>query len=109
VLWGGPDDFCVAVDFEAASQNLEQGLSADGHFILECVHNCAHGAPPFDAPMSMTEFEPLWRFVVDHPYWLEDGQSPWSDAGLPSGMPQWCAVGAGQAMIREGECGPSQC
>jgi predicted esterase len=109
VLWGGPDDNCF-INFEATSHDLEEGLEADGHLILECVHNCAHSQPPFDLPMAMTDFEPLWLFALDHPYWLEAGGSPWLDGGgLPPEMPSWCSIGAGTAQIRDGECGPDQC
>ncbi|HGG57930.1 MAG TPA: hypothetical protein ENK31_09065 [Nannocystis exedens] len=110
VLWGGPDDFCVAVDFDQASQALEVGLVEDGHFVLECVHNCQHSTPPFDVPMGLPTFAPLWMFALDHPYWLEDGDSPYAATGaLPSGYPEWCAIGAGNAEIRVGDCGPDQC
>jgi predicted esterase len=109
VLWGGPDDTCV-IDFDLTSRDLEEGLDADGHFVLECIHNCAHGQPPFDLPMAMTEFEPLWLFALDHPYWIDAGSSPWlAGGGTPPQMPSWCAMGVGTAQIREGECGPDQC
>lgn len=108
VLWGGPTDSCI-INFDQVSRDLEQGLDGDGHFVLECVHNCAHGQPPFDVPMAMTEFEPLWMFALDHPYWLEDGASPWLETGIPTDMPAWCAIGSGNAEIREGECEPDAC
>ncbi len=108
VLWGGRDDFCVAVDFNKASMELEDGLIADGHFITECIHNCGHSTPPFDVPMGYTTFAPLWMFALDHPYWLDDGESPYG-GGLPDGYPEWCAVGAGNATERVGECAGSEC
>lgn len=108
VLWGGEMDSCVAVDFNATSQDLENNLDADGHFVLECIHNCMHGAPPFDMEPGETAFAPMWEFVTAHPYWLDDGDSPYL-AGIPEGIPEWCAVGPGSAMPREGECGPDQC
>ncbi len=110
VLWGGPKDFCVAVDFDETSKALEEGLEKDGHFVVECVHNCQHSTPPFDVPMGFPTFAPLWMFALDHPYWLDDGASPYSEAGgLPLGYPEWCAIGVGSSDIRVGECGPDEC
>lgn len=109
VLWGGDDDFCVAIDFANVSQILEQDLTDDGHFILECIHNCAHSEPPFDVMAGDTSFAPMWSFVTSHPYWLEPGQSPYLDSGVPQDMPQWCGIGMGGATERVGECGPDQC
>jgi hypothetical protein len=104
VLWGGPTDFC-GLNFQTSSTNLEAGLEEDGHFIVECVHNCSHAEPPLPmAPAGMSSFAPVWRFALDHPYWLEDGVSPYTTEGLPAGMPEWCAIGAGSATIRDGEC-----
>jgi hypothetical protein len=103
VLWGGPTDTCVAINFTMTSQDLEAGLQADGHAILECVHNCGHTEPPFEAPEGITKFAFLWEFFLDHPYWLADGESPW-DAGLPEGAIEWCAMGVGNATPREGPC-----
>jgi predicted esterase len=103
VLWGGPTDFC-GVTFSTTSHNLENGLTAGGHFILECVHNCAHAQPPMDPPAGESAFAALWTFVLDHPYWLRDGESPYQATGLPGVYPEWCAVGAGNATIRTGEC-----
>jgi predicted esterase len=108
VLWGGPTDICVALNFENVSSNLEQALVSDGHSVLECVHNCGHSAPPFDAPDATTAFAPMWEYVLDHPYWLEDGESPW-DEGLPASVPEWCRMGVGNATPRVGECGESAC
>ena len=109
VLWGGPMDFCVAVDFNSASMDLENHLQKDGHFVLECIHNCMHGAPPFDVEDGETAFAPLWKFVISHPYWLADGDSPYLATGVPEDMPDWCGIGVGGCMPREGECGPDQC
>ncbi len=109
VLWGGAQDFCVAVDFNLASQDLEQNLEAEGHFVLECVHNCMHSAPPFEVGDGDTAFAPLWSFMMSHPYWLDAGDSPYLESGVPEDMPEWCAAGVGQATERVGECGPDQC
>lgn len=109
VLWGGPSDFCVAIDFEAGSHNLEAALVEDGHPVLECVHNCGHSEPPFEPPSpELTTYAGMWRFWLDHPYWLTDGESPWNVA-LPEGTPGWCAMGVGNATPREGECNGAGC
>jgi len=105
VLWGGPSDTCASVlSFQTLSQELESGLTQDGHFFLECVHNCGHAAPPFDVPAGETDFAMMWQFILDHPYWLEDGDSPYLSEGLPDVMPDWCGIGTGSATIRSGAC-----
>ena|GEM_PF-832713 len=112
VLWGGRQDFCIAIDFEVASLQLEQDLEANGHFVVECIHNCAHATPPFEPDEAgLPTFAPAWEFFLDHPYWLEDGESPYQSLpeGLPDSWPQWCSIGAGNADIRVGECGGSEC
>jgi predicted esterase len=103
VLWGGPTDFC-GLNFQTASHNLEAGLTGGGHFLVECVHNCSHAEPPLDAPEGTSSFSALWRFALDHPYWLADGDSPYTASGLPAGAPEWCSIGAGSATLRAGEC-----
>ncbi len=48
--------------------------------------------------------------MLAHPYWLEDGDSPYADfEELPSPWPDWCAMGAGNAVERVGVCGGSEC
>ena len=109
VLWGGENDFCIAVDFQQTSQDLEQHLVEGGHFVVECIHNCNHSTPPFEVPEGMTAFAPLWDFLLDHPYWLKPGESPYNDAGLPVSMPAWCAVGVGNAVPPVGTCDKNEC
>lgn len=109
VLWGGPMDFCVAVDFSVTSMDFESHLQDEGHFVLECIHNCMHSAPPFSVADGETAFAPLWKFVISHPYWLQDGDSPYLASGVPADMPEWCGIGVGGAEPRMGECGPDQC
>ena len=113
VLWGGPEDFCIAIDFEVGSQTLEAELESEGHPVLECIHNCTHATPPFEPPVDQPElptFAPAWEFMQAHPFWLEDGYSPYDDFdGLPAPWPDWCAMGAGNAEIRVGECSGSEC
>ncbi len=109
VLWGGKNDFCIAVDFEETSKDLEKHLVEDGHFVVECIHNCNHSTPPFDVPEGMTAFAPLWDFLRDHPYWLKPGQSPYITEGLAPSMPTWCAVGVGNAIPPAGVCDQNEC
>ena len=104
VLWGGPDDSCAGLfSFVSTSQNLESALEADGHPVVECVHNCGHAQPPFTAPDGLTPYTGMWQFFLEDPYWLEDGETPWS-MGTPEALPEWCALGVGAATPREGEC-----
>jgi len=112
VLWGGPTDNCLGVfSFEALSKSLEKKLENQGHFVVECVHNCGHSVPPFEPlPSSPTTFGVLWEFVLDHPLWLKGGESPWKKDGFPDGFPGWCGMGVGKAVPRTGPCkDKSQC
>jgi predicted esterase len=106
VLWGGPEDWC-GVDFNASSMDLETNLRTDGHFFVECIHNCGHSEPPLMGASS--RYSSLWDFVLTHPYWLPDGASPYLADGLPATFPEWCGIGAGGATIRTGMCGGSAC
>lgn len=103
VLWGGPTDFC-GVNFQSCSQHLEDALVDDGGFLVECIHDCSHAEPPLTPPDGQSKYSMLWRFVLDHPFWLDAGTSPYQAGGLPADFPEWCAVGAGNAHIRDGEC-----
>ncbi|MBI5489857.1 MAG: hypothetical protein HY905_21155 [Deltaproteobacteria bacterium] len=103
ILWGGPTDFC-GLEFQTTSRHLEDALVADGHFFVECVHNCSHAEPPFAPPPGESTYSFLWRFVLDHPYWLRDGESPYQVTGLPVASPEWCGLGPGSATIRVGDC-----
>lgn len=105
VLWGGPTDNCLGViRFNVISKTLEDELTRDGHFLVECVHNCGHAEPPFETPAMLSKYAGLWDFVLDHPYWLKAGESPYKTSGLPSDMPSFCAIGAGSATPRTGVC-----
>lgn len=108
VLWGGPDDTCIVINFQDTSLDLEQHLTDEGHAVVECIHNCGHGVPPIEVEGAPTPFAMLWEFVLDHPYFLPDGETPYS-AGLPPNMPGFCAVGMGNAVPREGPCDPPGC
>jgi predicted esterase len=113
VLWGGPMDQCgvanFVINFQDESHNLEDALTRDGNFLLECVHNCGHGVPPFVAPIGLSTFAPLWQFMFDHPYWLGKGDSPYLKSGVPNTFPSWCAIGKGNAVPRVGMCAPPGC
>ncbi len=100
-LWGGPGDVCgVIIQFEPMTLELEQNLTNDGHFLVECQHNCGHGVPPFTPPPGLSKFHGMWQFAFDHPYWLADGDSPYLTDGLPEGVPDWCGIGMGSAVPR---------
>jgi len=109
VVWGGEDDKCITVDFQASSLALESELANDGHFIVECVHNCGHGVPPFEDSEGALAASPLWQYFLDHPYWLTAGNSPYRWSGMPSQFPAWCGVGAGSATVRTGMCDAPAC
>ncbi len=98
VGWGGPRDQC-GLAFERASHNLEAEMG--DHFVLECVHNCGHAVPPVDQAVGL---QVLYRFALDHPYWLRPGESPYLVRGLPDGTPDWCSIGIGNAVARTGAC-----
>jgi predicted esterase len=110
VLWGGPTDSCAGLlNFGEISMNLEMGLASGNHFFLECQHNCGHSVPPFEAPPGSSTFKALWQFALDHPFWLDPGESPYK-SGLPAGLPAWCGIGMGGATPRTGMCiDQSQC
>jgi predicted esterase len=114
VLWGGdgPPSMdgskdilgCVGLgmDFSVASHDLETGLDAAGQFLIECRHNCGHVEPPLDAPPGLSKYAGIWEFALNHPFWLAPGASPYLQSGLPAGLPQWCAIGAGNSTPRSG-------
>ncbi len=111
VLWGGANDNCAGLaSFDAASRDLENGLASQGHFLVECVHQCGHGEPPFEPPPGLSKYAGLWQFVFDHPFWLPPGASPYLQNGLGNGIPPWCGIGVGSAKPFTGVCTePSQC
>ena len=111
VLWGGQADNCLGLfSFVDASNDFESHLADDGHFVIECVHNCGHAIPPFDPAPGESAFRPMWDFLLNHPYWLAPGDSPYLQPGLPDFYPTWCEIGVGNATPRTGMClEPSQC
>lgn len=108
VLWGGSKDWCI-LDFATETKNLETALAADGNFVVECIHNCGHSAPPVTPAPGTSTYAALWDFVFDHPFWLPAGDSPYLTTGLPADYPSWCAVGIGKAVERTGPCNGSGC
>lgn len=114
VLWGGDGPpmmdgnkdilgcFGIGMDFSVASRALETKLTDDGHFLVECRHNCGHVEPPLDAYMDESKYAAMWKFAFDHPFWLQTGTSPYQTAGLPPEMPAWCSIGAGTSTPRSG-------
>lgn len=100
VLWGGAnDDYQGLYDFNKGSLDLEAALVGQGNFFVECIHNCGHAVPPFEAPPGGTKFDVFWQFVFDHPFWLGTGESPFK-TGLPPIYPTWCGPGKGGAVPR---------
>jgi hypothetical protein len=92
VLWGGPTDSLV-VNFEAASKLYRDDLRKDNHFVVECTHDAGHAMPPIPEPTDgTTRFACLWRFMLDHPYGLLPGESPYTKTGLPPVFPSWCSI-----------------
>jgi S-formylglutathione hydrolase FrmB len=119
VLWGGdgPPTMdgnkdilgCagIGMDFSVASRDLETGLEADGHFFIECRHNCGHVEPPLVPAPGESKYAGMWQFALNHPFWLPAGQSPFLDHGLPADMPSWCGIGANSETPRSGSGCPA--
>jgi hypothetical protein len=92
VLWGGPFDWLI-INFNQASQRYRDALLADHHFVVQCEHDAGHAIPPIPSPTDGgTRFAPLWQFMLDHPYGLPPGYSPYLQTGLPSSFPPWCSI-----------------
>ena len=118
VLWGGDGPPAmdgnkdilgcagIGMDFSVASRDLETGLEHDGHFFIECRHNCGHVEPPLDPPPGESKYAGLWEFALNHPFWLAPGASPWA-SGLPASMPTWCGIGANSDVPRSGSGCPA--
>jgi predicted esterase len=114
VLWGGDGPptqdgvkdilgcFGIGMDFSVASHTLEQELTSEGHFVVECKHNCGHVEPPLETPPGQSKFAGMWHFALDHPFWLAAGDSPWLVDGVPEQAPAWCGIGMGGSEPRTG-------
>lgn len=91
VLDGGPTDW-LGVDFYQASLDYRDALRGDGHFVVYCEHDQGHGMPPIEPPVAdQTVFYSLWQFMLDHPYSVGEGASPY-EGGLPDFYEEWCSV-----------------
>jgi hypothetical protein len=101
VLWGVVTDVCSVLQFEQGSSNLETSLENDGHFLVECIHDCGHAEPPFEPPANATKFSALWEFVEAHPFWTSEGASPYSKS-LPETLPSRCGVQRRQRIAAHG-------
>ncbi len=109
VLWGGPEDICF-INFEDTSRLLQFGLEDDGHFFLECIHNCAHTEPPTHPAEGEAPMAAFWEFTLDHPRWVSEGTSPYEHEGIRSDLPDWCGIGIDGADIRTiDDCGDPDC
>jgi len=82
LTWGGPTDTYGTYSFDAASQYLSEQLQADGHFVIECVHDRGH-----DIPGEADDY--LWPFLEAHPRGVDP--LPF-EQGLPGYFPGWCAI-----------------
>jgi predicted esterase len=114
VLWGGEGPpamdgnrdllgcLSIGMDFHVASNMLEDALVAGGHFFVECKHNCGHVEPPLESLPDDSKYAPMWQFLLDHPFWLPPGESPYLHQGLPDFMPAWCGIGDDGATPRSG-------
>jgi hypothetical protein len=92
-FWGGPADNLAGFSFDVLMKDMEAGLQRDGHYFIECVHNCGHAPPLLMPPAgSGSPLAPLFDFLMNHPYGLPTGTSPYKTAGkLPDGFPPWCS------------------
>lgn len=85
VMWGGPDDTyslgARTVDFEASSIHFSEHLQADGHFVVECLHDDGHTIP-LDALGSFPAWLKAHRFGKESPY----------ASGDLGDLPRWCYV-----------------
>lgn len=85
-FWGGPKDNLAGFSFDVLMKDMEAGLQRDGHYFIECVHDCGH-APPLLMPPAggKSPLAPLFEFLLNHPYGLPDG------AGMmPADIPPFC-------------------
>lgn len=82
LTWGGPSDTYGALEFEPLNLEMSAALQADGHFVVECVHDRGHRLPA--DPRGL-----YWPFFEAHPWGVQD--EPWA-AGLPEGWPEWCRL-----------------
>ena len=80
MTWGGTRDTYGTLSFDDTSRYLTDALRADGHFVVECVHDEGHVLPS-------TGLQYAWDFLMAHPKGVDP--SPYAD-GLPDDFPSWC-------------------
>ena len=51
---------------------------------------------------ASSKYAGLWEFALDHPFWLDPGDSPYLANGLPGDMPSWCGIGPDSETPRSG-------
>ena len=76
-----PSGGLTLVDFETATDNLEQQLLEDGHTVVSCHHTAGHRLPNQAYSLSVD-------WVLSHEFGVE---SPWVDGDLGSDE-DWCAL-----------------
>ena len=91
VIWGGPSDELI-INFHQASTNLIGEYKGDNHFVVQCEHTGGHGVPPPDMAGNPPPFDALFEFFLAHPYWFENGNSPYITDGLPADFPTYCSM-----------------
>ncbi len=83
LAWGGPrDTFQGFVHFDQLSMTFRDALVADGHFVVECVHNGGHVPPP-----GVTG----WGYNFATVHQERTGASPLS-TGLDFFFPEICSI-----------------
>ena len=82
VTWGGPSDFAVGFDFNAANLTFSSLLQESGSFVVECEHDGGHTIP--DGATQM-----IWAMAKDHPKGISP--EPWA-GGLPSDLNEICRL-----------------
>jgi hypothetical protein len=76
-----PDASFTVVDFEAATDTLEQQLADDGHTVVSCHHSGGHTLPTPAYSLSID-------WVLAHEF---GAPSPWADGDLGS-HDDWCEL-----------------
>jgi predicted esterase len=82
LTWGGPRDTYSGFSFDEANMDFSAALLADGHFVVECVHDGGHTLPREAHDM-------IALFISAHS--RAQTAEPWAPA-LPEGLPDWCSL-----------------
>ena len=72
--------------------NLVSEYNGDNHFVVTCEHTGGHGLPPPEMNGDPPPVDVLFDFFLDHPYWMENGNSPYIAGGLPAEFPSYCSL-----------------